>query len=337
MVMHLERRGSVMQSKKGKKFTILVSGASGIVGYGILRCLKERRDCFLVGTTIYPESPADCFSDVVETVPRTDEAGYIDYLISLVYKYAVDMIIPAIEADLSAWNRHRRNLESAGTFVMMNSSELVDLCLDKWKFYKKLEKSGYAGAILSSLDKEFTRFSCPFILKPRCGFGARGLVKIESEDQFNVYVDEIGPNLMQQEYVGTDDEEYTVSVFFDYASEIKASIGMKRKLTKAGYTEIAEVKDIDYFLADIRELAAILKPVGPTNFQFRKQEGRLKLLEVNPRISSSTSIRRKFGYNESSMAVDYFLNKKEVVQPWIRKGKAIRYTEDYIIYDSSDF
>ena len=76
-----------MQLKNDKKHTILVSGASGIVGYGILRCLRERGDCFLIGTTIFPESPANCFSDIVEIVPKTNEPEYIDYLIGLIKKY----------------------------------------------------------------------------------------------------------------------------------------------------------------------------------------------------------------------------------------------------------
>ena len=57
---------------------------------------------------------------------------------------------------------------------------------------------------------------------------------------------------------------------------------------------------------------------------------------INPRISSSSSIRMNFGYNESSMAIDYFLEGKEVAQPIIKMGHAMRYIEEYIFYDSID-
>lgn len=325
-----------MRFKNDKKYTILVSGASGIVGYGILRCLRESTGCFLIGTTIYTESPANCFSDVVEIVPRTDSPGYIDYLIGLIKMYSVDMIIPAIEADMSVWNNHRSELEATGVFVLLNNPILVSLCLDKWKFYKKLDEKNYQGRILSSLDHDFNHFCTPFILKPRCGFGARGLVKVETEEQYGVYIDKIGSELMMQEFVGTDDEEYTVSAFFDKDSEIKAIMGLKRKLAKEGYTEMAEVIDTSPFMKEVTALTEILKPVGPTNFQFRKHERKLKLLEINPRISSSTSIRCRFGYNESKMSVEYFLDNKEIMQPEIIKGRAMRYTEDYIIYDSDN-
>ncbi len=324
-----------MQSKNGEKYTILVSGASGIVGYGILRSLRERGDCFLIGTTIYPESPANCFSDVVEIVPRTDDPLYFDCLADLIERYSVNMIIPGIEADMSAWNQKRKYLSETGTFLLLNTPELVDLCLDKWKFYEQLEKNGYEGRICSSLERNCFQFPMPFLLKPRCGFGARGIVKIECEEQFAQYAHEIGNRLMMQEYVGNEDEEYTVSVFFDKESQIRAVMGMKRKLSGTGFTEMAEVVDEEQFREEIAQLAKIFKPIGPTNFQFRKHKEKFKLLEINPRISSATSIRAKFGYNESVMAVDYFLTGEQIFQPEILRGKAMRYTEDYIFYDSN--
>ena len=162
------------------------------------------------------------------------------------------------------------------------------------------------------------------------------MVRIETRKQYEEHIDEIGSHLMMQELVGTDDEEYTVSVFFDVDSKVKAAMGMKRKLSNAGYTEIAEVVDTEQFMEDILELAEVFSPMGPTNFQFRRHKGELKLLEINPRISSSSSIRSKFGYNEVNMAVDYFLEGKEIVQPVIRKGKAIRYIEDFVFYDSDN-
>lgn len=319
-----------------KKHSILVSGASGIVGYGILRSLKERGDCFLIGTTIYPKSPANCFSDVVEIVPQTNAPEYLSALKKLIARYSIDMIIPGIEADMSAWNLARVELESTGTFVLLNNSDLISLCLDKWRFYEKLVENDYPGRIETSITPDCTRFAFPFLLKPRCGFGGRGIIKIESREQFEQNRNKIGDHLMMQEYVGSDAEEYTISAFFDGKSAVRAVMGLRRRLSGAGYTEMAEVVDTDEFMGDIKLLADIFKPVGPTNFQFRKDGNALKLLEMNPRISSSTSIRAKFGYNESSMAAAYFLEGKEVVQPEIKRGHAMRYTEEYIFYDSTN-
>ncbi len=314
--------------------TILVSGASGIVGYGILRCLKNR-GYKLIGTTIYNNSPAECFADIVEIVPGSSSAEYLPYLISLIKKYRINMLIPGIEIDMSVWNEHRKEISEQGAYVLLNSAELISLCLDKWKFYQKFAEYDTCYRIESSIEADYNKFNVPFIVKPRHGFGSKGVVKIESERMFEQYKACIGDTLMMQEYIGYEEEEYTVSGFFDYKSNLCAWMAMRRKLSGGGFTETAEVVSADEFKPAIMELADIFHPVGPTNFQFRRDKGIWKLLEINPRISSSTSIRTAFGYNESQMAVDYFLNHKKIVQPEIIKGHAIRYTEDFVFYDSN--
>jgi carbamoyl-phosphate synthase large subunit len=80
-------------------------------------------------------------------------------------------------------------------------------------------------------------------------------------------------------------------------------------------------------------LNGLFRPLGPTNYQFRKEHGVPYLLEINPRFSSTASIRAAFGYNEASMAVDFFLRRKTPDHPTIRCGWAARYTEDFIQYD----
>ncbi|MNP55379.1 carbamoyl phosphate synthase-like protein [compost metagenome] len=78
----------------------------------------------------------------------------------------------------------------------------------------------------------------------------------------------------------------------------------------------------------------IFKPEGPTNFQFRYEAGHYYLLEINPRISSSTSLRTAFGFNESEMCIEYYLQGKEPSFATIKKGSSVRYIEDWIHYDS---
>jgi carbamoyl-phosphate synthase large subunit len=107
---------------------------------------------------------------------------------------------------------------------------------------------------------------------------------------------------------------------------------LRRKLSADGFTDRAEVVDVASMESTLKPLCRLFRPVGPTNFQFRLHEGTLKLLEINPRVSSATSIRTAFGYNECQMAVEYYLEGKLPEQPAIRRGRAVRYTEDLIFY-----
>ncbi|MFZ5998430.1 MAG: ATP-grasp domain-containing protein [Nitrospirota bacterium] len=318
---------------------ILVSGASSILGYGILRSLKQSgKSVRLIGTTIYADSVAQYFCDVFELAPPTDDPGYIDWLLKAITKHHVELIIPGIEVDVYKWIEHLPILEKTGVKALLNNRDLILLCKDKWSFHEKLIEMNTPYAIDTSLESDFDvlvdKFGLPFLLKPRRGFGSKGIVTIDSSKTFLKHQHAIGPLLMAQPLIGNENEEFTTSAFCDGNGSYFASMTMKRRLSKSGFTEKAEVVTMDEIQRALVMLCAYFKPIGPTNFQFRKHDGGLKLLEINPRISSSTSIRTAFGYNECNMALEFYLEGKKPTQPLIRKGRAVRYIEDLIFYEN---
>lgn len=319
---------------------VLVSGASGIVGYGILRSLKNScKQLTLIGTSMYDDSVAQGFCDIFELAPPTDNPAYIEWLLNTIRRYQVDLIVPGIEIDMYKWVEHVPEIEKSGAIPLLNDRELIQLCKDKWAFYEQLSAAGMPCAIESTLNTEFdalkSKFGLPFLLKPRRGFGSKGIVKIDSAEKFLRHKHDIGTILMAQPIVGNDDEEFTTSAFCDGLGGFYASMTLRRKLSNDGFTDRAEVVATDEFIGTISDLCKRFRPIGPTNFQFRKCKDGIKLLEINPRISSSTSIRAAFGYNESAMAVDFFLEHQTPTQPEIKRGRAVRYTEDYIFYENS--
>ena len=52
-----------------------------------------------------------------------------------------------------------------------------------------------------------------FLLKPRRGFGSKGIVRVASKEEFDDHKSRVGEFLMAQPIVGGDDEEYTTSAF----------------------------------------------------------------------------------------------------------------------------
>lgn len=317
---------------------VLVSGASGIVGYGVLRSLRQSgQACFLVGTSMYDDSVAPAFCDRFEQAPSTSAPEYLDWLLDTLRRHRIDMLIPGIEIDMYHWVEHIPAIRATGALPLLNVPELIALCKDKWSFYQRLQQAGVACAIDSTLEADFAalrdNFGLPFLLKPRRGFGSKGIVRVTSEEMFLRHRADVGTVLMAQPIVGNDEEEFTISAFCDGLGGYFASMALRRKLSRDGYTDKAEVADTAEFIPAMDELCRLFRPLGPTNFQFRRCAAGPKLLEINPRVSSSTAIRAAFGYNESAMALDYFLDQRAPMQPPIRRGRAVRYTEEHIFYD----
>jgi carbamoyl-phosphate synthase large subunit len=237
------------------------------------------------------------------------------------------------------WVEHVPEIRATGALPLLNVPELIALCKDKWGFYQQLLAAEVSCAIETSLKSNFqtvvAHFGLPFLLKPRRGFGSKGIVRVTSEEEFLKHQADVGPVLMAQPIVGNDKEEFTISAFCDGLGGYFSSMTLRRKLSRDGFTDKAEVADTAEFIPALDELCSLFRPLGPTNFQFRLCAEGPKLLEINPRISSSTSIRTAFGYNESAMALEYFLDHRDLVQPALRHGRAVRYVDEQIFYENS--
>ena len=315
---------------------IFVSGASGIVGYGILKTLRlYNPELVLVGATVHENSVAPAFCDIFEKAPYTNDEHYWEWLSGVIEKHKITMLVPSIESDVFAWNENRDFFSKLGVFPLLNGNGLISLCKDKWRFYQELAKHNSPYAIDTSLEFNAATHTFPLLLKPRRGYASQGIVVVNNLRELEQYKNEIGPTLVVQPVVGDAEEEYTTSAFFDRDSALCAHMTLRRKLSKQGFTEVAFTVELPGVAEALCELSKIFKPVGPTNFQFRKEGQQLKLLEINPRISSATSIRTAFGYNESRMSVEYFLYGPQPTQPAMKTGRSVRYTEDAIFYDSS--
>lgn len=316
--------------------TILVSGVSGIIGYGILKSLRQSHPNYrLLGTTVYERNVGRAFCDIFEIAPMTNHESYFSWLIEIIKRWEVSIVIPGIEADVFAWNEHRQTIESTGAVALLNNTELIQLSSDKWLFYRRLMENNSPYAIPTGLEYDEKLGDFPLLAKPRKGSGSKGVTIIENMNCLERHQNIHKSTMIYQPIVGCAEEEYTCSAFFDKNSTLCSYFSMKRTLSQMGFTENAETTNPPGIEAALIHLGNIFKPVGPTNFQFRLDNGFLKLLEINPRISSATSIRTAFGYNESAMAVDLFLHGVCPSHPKIKHGYAVRYTEDMVFYDSS--
>ncbi len=314
---------------------IWVTGASSLIGYGILKSIRNTKKTYrLIGSTIHKNSIAPAFTDVCIEAPFSGSEGYLDWFIKVIKDHDVDLIIPSFEEDVNFLANHRKQIELTGVKLVLNNLELVHLCNDKWLFFEKLSDSNCPNAIPSSLTSDFdwltNNFGLPLLLKPRQGNASKGIVKVYDRATFEIHKAEMGKKLMVQPLIGNDNEEYTISAFGDGKGSYFTIMMLTRVLSKWGYTEKAEVFNNESIADAVKNICEIFKPIGPTNFQFRKHEGRFYLLEINPRFSSANSIRTAFGYNDALMAIEYYLEGKIPKQPKIKQGKAIRYIEDYI-------
>lgn len=326
-----------------KSLNVLVTGMGALIGQGVALGLRNDKRTSIIGLDRSYSAYGSSLCEEFVCKPKVDDRSpeYLEFWLELLQQKRIDLILPAISIDLDFVDAHRMTFEAAGVRLGINSAALISVACDKMNFYKALESLD-VPRIPSAQPKSWSDAlemmgPAPLLLKPRRGEGSQGHALLIDEADFLYWTQKANnENWMLQPIIGTDHEEYTVGCFgLDNGEFLDEMIIMRRRLTRSGNTGLAEVVDHPLILETSRKLMRYFKPVGPTNLQFRVAAGKAYLLEINPRFSSSCSLRTSFGFNEAEMCVDYFLRGKRPAEPQIKFGAAQRYSADFIVYESN--
>lgn len=321
------------------KVTAIVTGVGAIIGYGVIKNLRNSGiDVHIIGTDIYNDAVGRHWCDQFIQAPYAVSDGYIPFLQDTIGAHQADIVFFGTEQEIYKCVRCKDELGSDYRKLVINKPEILELAHDKWAMQQRLESDGLGDLIIPSvIEGDYgviaDLWGPAFLLKPRSSYASKGIHVVHDEEEFDFYRVRMGEGFMAQQLVGDDDHEYTVGVFGLGDGSNSGMIQMRRKLSQEGATAKAATLDDSQLAEAVDRICHALKPVGPTNMQFRYHEDSYKLLEVNPRISSSTSIRAAFGYNEALMSINYFL-AGHVTIPVLRNGSAQRFIDDYVSYDA---
>lgn len=318
--------------------TVVVTGVGALIGQGISRSLRGRSGIRIVGVDRRVTDLAKSFCDIAvekPDLPETSDA-YLEFWCDLLRTYSPTAVLPGLSVDVAFFRKNVEALRTSDSVIMLNRLDLIDLCVDKMVFGAALADAGFPS-IPTARPSSWAEAcdvlgAAPALLKPRRGEGSAGIVTLQDEADFTYWTQKSGDNWMLQRIMGSNDEEFTVGVFGLGDGTGIGPIIFRRTLARAGHTGFAEVVQNGTIRDITLEMVRHFRPVGPTNFQFRVDGGVPYLLEINPRFSSSCSLRTAFGFNEAQMSLE-FLTTGDVQTPVrVSHGKAWRYNEDFVSY-----
>ena len=326
--------------KNVKQYNILVTGVGAIIGYGVIASLrKSKYDCNIIGMDIFYDAVGQVWCDKFVQAILAADKEYIPFLKKQMDKHDIDLVFFGTEQEINKCYECQEELGEYYKKLVINNGRLIKLAEDKWETACFLKANGLKyipSSITSSFEDAKSEFGVPLLMKPRRSYASKGICKVTTKEEFDSWKAEYNDQFMVQKLIGDEEHEYTAATFgFGDGSCIKPIV-MRRKLSKAGATDKAVVEAVPEIDEEIYAISKVLKPYGPTNFQFRLADDEYFLLEINPRISSSTSIRTAFGYNEAEMCIEYFMEGKKPIDRKLRTGKAYRYIADMVKYNDSN-
>jgi len=264
-------------------------------------------------------------ADINEIIPQADEHSFLDRLFQIVKMYQVEVLMPSSGSDIYPYSENRKQLAEMGAEAIVSDRDKLEICRDKMLTFQTLSNKFVLPFTTAESDKIDT---FPVLAKPRFGKGSRGIVKIDDESDLR-YIISKRDDLVFQEYLpGT---EYTVDVLSDLDGKPIIAVPRIRMQTKAGISTKGRVLRDPTLEMDCMKIAELVGIRGPCCMQMKESaEGRLKLIEINPRMGGGTIFTSLAGANFPAMLLD-MIEGRQVSLPVISEITVIRYFEEFVL------
>src|SRR3989344_9435327 len=319
-----------------KKINVLVTAVGGrSVGYQILESLKLKKNNYRIITTDMDAfSPGLYEADKAYLLPPANSTSYIPRMIKIIKKEKIQAVLPGSQPETVAISKSKNLLLKNGAIPIVNPFEMTRICFDKKLLYDLLTKNRILTPYTVDLDRleKAKNMEFPLIIKPaKNSSGSKNVHIVKNINELTILFDQFkreNIQLLAQEYVGSENEEYTVGVMAGKNGQIIDSIVMRRYLTGLSRGEEREIDGRNYVLStgysqgffvdqpDIKkyceQVAKIVGACGPLNIQCRKGKKGIYIFEVHPRFSGSASIRALVGFNEPHYLIRNFLGLEDL-------------------------
>lgn len=311
-----------------RKDVILVSAVSGDIGCSAVRSLSEE-GYKIIGCDMNPYTPVlPLLQKFYKAPPASEETEYIAFIKDIIYRENVGFFVPISEPEIKILNVRREDFSVQNVKLLINNRIILDSFLDKLKTAQYLSNIA-AKVPKTALLREYDgSFDFPLIVKPRTGCGSKRIWKVEdSKDLDYVRLKDDG-QLIVQEYVGSDSEEYTTGVFSD--GRKVSSITFRRKLGFGGLSVEAVLVDEPFIEHLASKIAAATDLIGSINIQTRRMaDGNIFIpFEINPRLSSTHLFRKRFGFDDLVWWLNVLNGKGYYYEKQYKSGRAVRYVSE---------
>lgn len=295
--------------------------------------------------------------------PASAGKTYTGMLLWICQDEGVDVIIPGSEPELLEISKRRDQFTAIGVLPLINTPEVLRVCMDKWETCLFLEGNGFPCASFS-LGRDLYDFPLPAVVKPTVASGGSlnvYLAQTKTELQFFVgYLRSQGLTPLVQEYVGSHGQEYTVGVLTDIVDgEVLGSFALRRQILSGLSNRIRAknrhkdkidddllvlssgisqgvVDDYPGVRGTCEEIAVAMGSRGPMNFQCRKVGDEVYVFEINPRFSGTTYIRAMLGYNEPDILIRRHVLGEDVRMGECKRGLVMRGLQEVYIPRSDE-
>lgn len=287
----------------------------------------------VIATDCSDLAPALYDADKHFIVPRIDEEGYLDIILSTCKENNIKAVLSLIDPELTLLAEHKQDFLDIGTIPIISDPDVVELCFDKYAMYKFLIENGFK-TVRSYINKdEFYKdveagiLNYPVFVKPVEGSASININKVNSKEEIELLFNQFD-NLMIQEFM--DGTEYGADCYIDMISDEPVAIFTKEKIKmRAGETDKSvSMKDEKLFQL-IKNFIKKVGLKGIIDIDIFKVGGEYYISEVNPRFGGGYPHGYEIGVNIPRMIINNVngIVNKDVVGEYEEETYMMKFNE----------
>lgn len=252
--------------------------------------------------------PAIYDADKYFIVPKIDDEGYLDIILSICKENNIKAVLSLIDPELSLLAENKEKFLEIGTTPIISDYDIVEMCFDKYRFYEFLIQNGFK-TVKSYIDREaFYRdveagyMNYPVFVKPIKGSASININKVSNKEEIELLFSRFD-NLMIQEFM--DGVEYGADVYIDMISNEPVVIFTKEKIKmRAGETDKSVSMKDEKLFKIIKNLVNKTGLKGIIDIDIFKIDGEYYISEVNPRFGGGYPHAYECGVNVPRMIIN---------------------------------
>jgi carbamoyl-phosphate synthase large subunit len=276
---------------------ILITGANGDLACSIAKILKnEFPNSRILGTDINKNGIGEEIFDHIykTTYPNQKKYGSIIKKISK----KIDLIIPTTETEINFFTKKKNEFKAK---ILVNKKNIINLFNEKQKTQIFLKKNFTKFSLdycffLKDFNKNKKIIKFPSFLKKNIGSGNQNYQIIDNAKKIKNFKILNGKDWVIEQYLNKSYPEYTSAII--RLENFEKICIFKRKLHKLGYTMYAETFKNIKIEKQLLEIAKKINLNGCINIQFKIINKKIKIFDINPRLSSSVRMRDIIGFHD---------------------------------------
>jgi carbamoyl-phosphate synthase large subunit len=314
---------------------VLVTAAGSPLGQSVTKALllSPLKPNILIADSTQAAAGLHLFSELDSFLtPEVKDPQYDEFITSKLVSEKIEVVFPLLGVEFAYFQKNYIKFKSLGIEVVAPRSHDALRAESKFESIELVKKAGlnYPRTILVNSQDDILCFfeegNAQGVLKPVYGASSAEIHFVSTPSEASAITQLRPPcHFVLQEFM--PGPEYTVGVHRSVNSDSAYSIAIERDL-KFGLSYSGKVIFNDKIEQYAIDVVLALGLFDSNNVQLKLVKNQPVIFEINPRLSSTTSVRAHFGFNEPDMILRDRLLKEKIDQPTITPGNFSRYWEE---------